>query len=32
MKLNRIISSLLENDMYKWSMGQTIYHQFPSYP
>lgn len=26
-----IIKSLLENDMYKFSMGQAIYHQFPSY-
>ncbi len=26
-----IITSLLENDMYKFSMGQAIYHQFPSY-
>ena len=31
MKLERIISSLLEIDSYKFSMGQTIYHQFPSY-
>ena len=31
MKLERIINSLLETDMYKFSMGQTIYHQFPSY-
>lgn len=31
MKLERIIKSLLTNDMYKWSMGQVIYHQFPSY-
>jgi nicotinate phosphoribosyltransferase len=31
LKLNRIINSLLSNDMYKWSMGQVIYHQFPSY-
>ncbi len=29
--LDRIINSLLENDSYKFSMGQTIYHQFPSY-
>lgn len=26
-----IITSLLENDMYKFSMGQAIYHQFPTY-
>lgn len=26
-----IITSLLENDMYKFSMGQAIYHQFPHY-
>ena len=31
MKLNKIINSLLETDMYKFSMGQAIYHQFPSY-
>lgn len=31
MKLSRIINSLLETDMYKFSMGQAIYHQFPSY-
>ena len=31
MKLHRIITSLLETDMYKFSMGQAIYHQFPSY-
>ena len=31
MILNPIIKSLLENDMYKFSMGQAIYHQFPSY-
>lgn len=31
MKLERIINSLLEIDSYKFSMGQTIYHQFPSY-
>lgn len=29
--LNRIINSLLETDMYKFSMGQAIFHQFPSY-
>lgn len=31
MKLNQIINSLLETDLYKFSMGQAIYHQFPSY-
>lgn len=31
MKLQRIIASLLENDMYKFSMGQAIYHQFSDY-
>ena len=31
MKLERIITSLLETDMYKFSMGQAIYHQYPSY-
>lgn len=31
MRLPRIITSLLENDMYKFSMGQGIYHQFPTY-
>lgn len=30
-KLPRIINSLLENDLYKFSMGQAIYHQFPEY-
>lgn len=29
--MERIITSLLETDMYKFSMGQAIYHQFPSY-
>lgn len=29
MKLAPIINSLLESDMYKWSMGQVIWHQFP---
>lgn len=28
MKLDPIINSLLETDQYKFSMGQTIYHQF----
>lgn len=31
MKLRPIIVSLLENDMYKFSMGQVIYHQFSDY-
>ena len=31
MKLPQIINSLLETDLYKFSMGQAIYHQFPSY-
>lgn len=31
MKLPQIINSLLETDMYKFSMGQTIFHQFTSY-
>ena len=31
MVLNQIINSLLETDMYKISMGQAIYHQFPGY-
>lgn len=31
MKLQPIITSLLENDMYKFSMGQTIFHQFTGY-
>ena len=31
MGLNRIINSLLETDMYKFSMGQAIYHQFSDY-
>ena len=29
--MNQIITSLLETDLYKFSMGQAIYHQFPSY-
>ncbi len=29
--MERIINSLLENDMYKFSMGQAIYHQFSDY-
>ena len=31
MKLDQIIISLLETDLYKFSMGQAIYHQFPGY-
>lgn len=31
MKLPQIINSLLENDSYKFSMGQCIYHQFSDY-
>ena len=31
MRLHKIITSLLENDMYKFSMGQAIYHQFSDY-
>ena len=31
MKLPQIINSLLETDLYKFSMGQTIFHQFTSY-
>ena len=31
MKLQPIIKSLLETDMYKFSMGQAIYHQFSDY-
>ena len=31
MKLNQIITSLLTQDLYKFSMGQTIYHQFSDY-
>lgn len=31
MKLQPIITSLLETDLYKLSMGQAIYSQFPSY-
>ncbi len=29
--MKTIITSLLETDMYKFSMGQAIYHQFPTY-
>lgn len=31
MKLQQIITSLLEMDLYKLSMGQAIYHQFSDY-
>ena len=31
MKFKPMIRSLLENDMYKFSMGQAIYHQFSDY-
>ena len=31
MKLDQLINSLLSNDLYKFSMGQVMYHQFPSY-
>ena len=31
MKLKPIITSLLELDLYKYSMGQAIYHQFSDY-
>ncbi|WP_026506677.1 nicotinate phosphoribosyltransferase [Butyrivibrio sp. MC2013] len=31
MKLDQIITSLLETDLYKFSMGQAIYHQFSDY-
>jgi len=29
--MDNIIVSLLETDLYKYSMGQAIYHQFPDY-
>ena len=29
--LNQIITSLLETDLYKYSMGQAIFHQFSDY-
>ena len=29
--MEQIIKSLLETDMYKFSMGQAIYHQYPEY-
>lgn len=31
MKLQPIITSLLDQDLYKFSMGQAIYHQFSDY-
>ena len=31
MKMDRIINSLLETDLYKFSMGQAIYHHFSDY-
>lgn len=31
MRLNHVINSLLETDLYKCSMGQAIYHQFSTY-
>ena len=31
MTLEPIIKSLLENDLYKFSMGMAIFHQFPEY-
>ena len=30
-KFPQIIDSLLQNDLYKYSMGMAIYHQFPDY-
>lgn len=30
-RLTQVITSLLENDLYKFSMGQAIYHMFPGY-
>lgn len=29
--MEQIITSLLETDLYKFSMGQAIYHQYPGY-
>lgn len=31
MRLSQIINSLLETDMYKFSMGQVMFHRFSSY-
>ena len=31
MKLHRIINSLLESDLYKFTMQSVVFHQFPSY-
>lgn len=31
MQLQPIITSLLENDLYKWSMGQAIFHGFQNF-
>jgi len=31
MNLTQIVTSLLSNDMYKFSMGQAIFHQFSDY-
>ena len=31
MKLNQIINNLSSQDLYKFSMGQAIYHQFSDY-
>lgn len=31
MRLPQIITSLLSNDMYKFSMGQAVFHQFSDY-
>lgn len=31
MRLPQIINSLLETDAYKFSMGQSIFHQFSGY-
>ena len=31
MKLKPIINSLLSNDLYKWSMGQCVFHQFTKF-
>lgn len=31
MRLPQIITSLLQNDLYKWSMTMVVYHQFSEY-